>query len=66
MDAISIGAAGLNSATQRFDVSAQAVVGGDIVSGATDLISAKVDFQASAKVIKVADQMLGTLLDIKA
>jgi hypothetical protein len=67
MDALAIGAAGMISATQRFDQAAGATVSnpGD-PQAVVDQISAKASFDASAKVVKTADRMLGSLLDMLA
>jgi hypothetical protein len=66
MDAMAIGAAGMNAASQQFDASAARTVGGgDPTKEIVSQIAAKTDFAASAKVVQTADQMLGTVLNMK-
>ncbi len=68
MDALSIGAGGMVSAMARFDASAAhtASGSGDLVQQVASRIEAKTDFQASVAVVKSADKMVGSLLDILA
>ncbi|MDI7773837.1 flagellar basal body rod protein [Asticcacaulis sp. EMRT-3] len=71
MDAFNIASAGAISASQRLDQAAQNTVrdssgGGDILSDLVDQIQSRTAFQASLSVVKTADQMTGSLLDIKA
>ena len=68
MNALSIGAAGMVSAVQRFGASAAQTASGqgDLVQQVASRIEAKADFQASAAVVKTADKMVGSLLDILA
>ena len=68
MDAISIASAGMISASQRFDASAQAVVSGqgDPTSGVVGLIQSKTTFAAAAQVVKASEEMTGRLLDMVA
>ena len=64
MDAISIGTTGMLSAARQFDTSAlRAVSGGEAASALVGQTTSKLDFEASAKVVKTADQMMGRLLD---
>ncbi|WP_303827738.1 flagellar basal body rod C-terminal domain-containing protein [Asticcacaulis taihuensis] len=58
------------SATQRFDKAAastarNATNGQDILSDLVDQIDSRNAFKANISVIKTADEMLGSLLDIK-
>jgi flagellar basal body rod protein FlgC len=63
---------GLNTATNRFNTTAQKIANygtgtpgsDDLAENAVDLISEKTAFKANALVLKSADQMLGSLLDI--
>ncbi len=68
MDALSIGAAGMVSAMARFDTSAAQTASGsgDLVQQVASRIEAKTDFHASVAVVKSADKMVGSLLDILA
>ncbi len=66
MDAMAIGVAGMTAASRQFDASAvRTVDGGDPATEAVSQISAKTDFEASAKVVQTADQMMGSLLNMK-
>ena len=66
MNAIDIASAGLASAGVRFDASARrTVAGGDLAAEAVTQISTRNEFAADVSVLKTADAMLGTLLDIK-
>jgi len=70
MSAISTATSGIINATQRFDKAAVSTVrnasdGKDILSNLVDQIDSRNAFQANISVIKTADQMLGSLLDIK-
>lgn len=69
MQALSIAAAGMAVAADRFDASARrtaaeplADLGGEIV----ERITARTGFQANAAVVRTADDMIGTLLDMMA
>ena len=67
MNAIGIASAGLASAGARFDASAQrTAAGGDLAAEAVTQVSARTEFAADVSVLKTADAMLGSLLDIKA
>jgi hypothetical protein len=67
MDASAIAAAGMISAENRFSASARRTVSGDhdLPTEAVEQISDKTAFQASAAVMRVADEMTKRLLDIK-
>ena len=69
MNALSIAAAGMAAAADRFDASARRTaaaplddLGGEIV----ERLGAELDFTANAAVIRAADDMAGTLLDMLA
>jgi len=67
MDAFNIAVGGMNAASRQFDASAARTVnGGDPTTETAAQITAKTDFEMSAKVAKAADQMLGSVLDMKA
>lgn len=67
MDVLSIGAAGLSAAGQRFAASAERTASGAgaPVSEAVEQVSAKAAFDASLAVVKAGDDLLKRLLDIK-
>lgn len=78
MQALAIAAAGMNAAADRLSASAQRMATADAhaekveqlkdvdyVKERTEQIGAEHDFKANAKVIQVADQMSGALLNIK-
>lgn len=62
---IARGIGGLNKDAQ---VVAQSVTesGGDLTAALVDSLQQKVSVEASAKVLSVSDQMLGTLVDVLA
>lgn len=68
MDAISIAQVGLTRATDRLTASAQRPVGPDADLGreVVEQVQAKTDFKANLAVIRTADEMTGTLLDMLA
>lgn len=74
ISAISIAAGGMHRAAERFEASANRVarfgtgLGGevDLATEMVDVMLAKTDFEAATKVVKVADNMAGSLLDILA
>lgn len=68
MNALSIGAAGLASASARFAASAQRLVSGqgDLVAETAEQITDKEAFSASAAVVRTGDGMMKRLLDILA
>jgi flagellar hook protein FlgE len=72
MQAFAIAAYGMTAAANRLGNSAQRVATQDVRDADTDLakeaveqISAEADFEANAAVIKAADRMSGSLLDMK-
>lgn len=72
MDAISTARYGMLAASRRFEDAASRTVAaasagadGDLVGGVVDMIQAKTAFAASAKVVRIADQMWDALLDIQ-
>jgi flagellar basal body rod protein FlgG len=74
ISAISIATSGMQRAADRFEASANRVarfgtgLGGevDLATEMVDVMMAKTDFEAATKVVKVADNMAGSLLDILA
>lgn len=73
ISAIGIGTSGLQRATDRFEASASRIARfgtgletSDLATDIIDMKQAEIDFKASTKVIKVADDMLGSMLDILA
>jgi hypothetical protein len=64
---LSIAAAGMQNAANRFEASARRTASGspdDLAVEAVEQIRAKQDFSANAAVIRTADEMTGTLLDV--
>lgn len=74
ISSIAIGAGGMHRAADRFEASAAKVarfgtgLGGevDLATEMVDVMMAETDFKASAKIVRVADEMAGSLLDILA
>lgn len=69
MQALPIAAAGLLDAANRFDASARRTAAApldDLVKETVERIEAKTAFKANAAVIRTADAMTGTLLDMLA
>ena len=69
MQALSIAAAGMTSAQNRFDNSARRTATApleNLVEETVECIQAKTAFSANAAVVRTADEMTGTLLDILA
>ena len=73
ISALSIGAAGMQRAADRLDASASRVAcygtglgDVDIASEMVEVIEAKAAFKASATIVRVADQMAGSTIDILA
>jgi flagellar basal body rod protein FlgC len=69
MQALPIAAAGLNDAAARFDASARRTAAApleDPVRDIVDRIEAKTAVKANIAVIRTADRMTGTLLDMLA
>jgi flagellar hook protein FlgE len=68
--AISSGVSGLQRATQRFETSATRIanpnLGADLAEELVNVLTAKLDFEASTKVIKVASDMQKSAIDILA
>jgi flagellar basal body rod protein FlgC len=70
MNPISTAASGLMAASTRFDAASNGVIAagtgsnGDLAASLVDQIGAKTQFQASAGVLKTANDMFKTLLDI--
>jgi flagellar hook protein FlgE len=62
---------GVQQALSRFDKSAQNTVrdtnggNGDLADDVVDQMTAKQSFDANVKIMKTADNMMGTLLDLK-
>lgn len=67
MDIAQIGVAGIYTATDRFEQSAQRMVTGqgDLAKEMVEQVSAKTALDASIAVVKTADKMTKRLLDIK-
>lgn len=64
---LSIAAAGMQSAASRFEASARRTAEGsldNLAVEAVEQIRAKQDFSANAAVMRTADEMTGTLLDV--
>lgn len=69
MQALPIAAAGLLDAASRFDASARRTAAApldELVRETVERIEAKTAFKANAAVIRAADAMTGTLLDMLA
>ena len=71
LDTLSRAREGVSNGVQAFDVAAQAVASdgtrGEVSAGNTvDALAARNQVSASARLFQAADQMLGTLLDIRA
>jgi flagellar basal body rod protein FlgG len=73
ISSIAIAAGGMQRAADRFEVSANRVArfgtgleDVDLATEMVDVMMAETDFKASAKVVRVADEMTGSLLDILA
>ena len=68
MQALSIAAAGMTTAQNRFDNSARRTATApldNLAEETVERIQAKTAFSANVAVARTADQMLGALLDIK-
>ena len=68
MQALSIAAAGMSSALNRFETGARRTASGTLDTVAQDVVEqvqAETAFSAKVAVARTADQMLGALLDIK-
>ncbi len=69
MQALSIAAAGMTTAQNRFDTSARRTAAAPLDNLAEEIverIQAKTAFSANAAVLRTADDMTGTLLDMLA
>ena len=70
ISAMSSGMAGLQRATQRLEKSAASIAnpnsGGDMAEDLINVLIAKLDFEASTKIIKVASDMQKSAIDIHA
>jgi len=71
ISAISSGLSGLQNATQRFQASAARIAnpangGADLAADLINVLTAKLDFEASTKVIKIAGDMQQSAIDILA
>ncbi|VXB01561.1 flagellar basal body rod C-terminal domain-containing protein [Brevundimonas sp. G8] len=69
MQALSIAAAGMTSAQTRFDNSARRTATApldNLAEETVERLQAKTAFNANAAVVRTADDMTGTLLDILA
>ena len=64
---LSIAAAGMQNAANRFEASARRTAEGsldNLAVEAVEQIRASQDFSANAAVVRTADDMIGTLLDV--
>ncbi|MET0181871.1 MAG: flagellar basal body rod C-terminal domain-containing protein [Caulobacterales bacterium] len=73
MSPLSIAAAGMSTAVTRFNRASKELVesfqskeGASPETSIADQIEAKAQFKANAAVARMADEMLGALIDIKA
>ncbi|WEK04834.1 MAG: flagellar basal body rod C-terminal domain-containing protein [Candidatus Devosia phytovorans] len=73
MNISSIGAAGMLRASDRFEASATRIARtgtgqetSDLATDVVDMMSAEIDFKASAKIMKMADEMARSTIDILA
>lgn len=70
ISAMSSGLSGLQRATQKFETSAAPIAnpnsGGDFAEEIVNVLTAKLDFEASTKIIKVASDMQKSAIDILA
>ena len=67
MNALSIAAAGMAAAADRFDASARRTAANplaDLEGETVERITAEVGFEANVAVLRTADEMTGTLLDV--
>lgn len=67
MQPFAIAAAGISAATERFEASARRTAANplaDPAGEAVERISARVSVEANAAVLRTADDMVGTLLDV--
>lgn len=70
ISAISSGISGLQRASQRFEASAARIANPagtpDMAADLVDALAAKIDFEASTKVVKIASNMQKSAIDILA
>ncbi|MET3900026.1 flagellar hook protein FlgE [Devosia sp. UYZn731] len=70
ISAMSSGLSGLQRATQKFETSAARVAspnsGADLAEELINVLTAKLDFEASTQIIKVASDMQKSAIDILA
>nr|WP_314257642.1 flagellar basal body rod C-terminal domain-containing protein [uncultured Devosia sp.] len=71
MNISSIGASGMMRATDRFEASATRIARtgtgletGDLAESIIDMKTAQIDFEANVKVVKMANDMVKTTLDM--
>jgi hypothetical protein len=62
----SLGASGVQASMQAFDRAASGVNGPDLIDSAVSMRVAASDVKANIAVVRTADEMLGTLLDMQA
>ncbi len=68
MQALSIAAAGMSNALNRFETSARRTASGSLQTLEQDVVEqvqAKTAFSANIAVLRTADEMMGALLDLK-
>ncbi|HEX2559903.1 flagellar hook protein FlgE [Phenylobacterium sp.] len=72
MDPIVTAHYGMMAATHRFDDAARRAVGsaggefGDLAQASADMSEAKAELEANVLVVRTAEEMLGSLLNIRA
>ena len=70
ISALSSGLSGLQRATQKFEASAVRIAdpnsGGELTRELVNMLTAKLDFEASTKIITVATDMQKSVIDILA
>jgi flagellar hook protein FlgE len=70
ISAMSSGLSGLQRATQKFETGAARIAnpnsGADLATELVNVLTAKLDFEASTKIIKVASDMQKSAIDILA
>ena len=70
MSALSIGAGGMRAAANRFETSAARVSnpnsGADMATEMISIMQSKIEFEASAKIVKMAGDMQKSAIDILA
>jgi flagellar hook-associated protein FlgK len=73
ISSITIGASGMHRAADRFEASAARVARFgtglgevDLATEMVEVMMAETDFKASAKIVRIADEMAGSLIDILA